>query len=183
MADLVVLGVQIVQGLANMCNNAFHRRRNHCTHCDGTKGPCSCTFGCATKRRNRCNPFHEHVYCSSCNIIGMPGGRFKCRHCYDYDLCIGCYNGGAHDLNHAFMKMERAGVPPTFVSPRSGAPTPENIIMESANLPAHVFNPNPAAPQHMPAPQPALIFNTLQPSIHEVSYTIGTASGFNHASP
>ena len=161
MAVHTVLSVKIVRGLVKMCKNVFHRHRNHCTHCDGRKGPCSCTSGCAPEQHNRCLPFHEHVSCSSCNIVGMPGDRFKCRHCYDYDLCSGCYIGGAHDLNHAFMKLKRAGVPPTFVSPRSGAPTPENIIMESANLPTPTFDPHPAAPQHMPAPQPALTFNTL----------------------
>ena len=159
-----------------MCMNALRRRRYHCIHCDGTKGPCSCSFGCATKRRNHCKPCHLNVSCSNCGLVGLPGDRFKCRHCYDYDLCSGCYTGGAHDSNHAFMKMERAGIPPIFVPPRSGAPTQENIIMKTGNPPTPVFNPNPAVPQ------PALIYNTPQPSIQEVSNTIGTGPGFNHVS-
>lgn len=137
MAELITVGVYIVQGFANMCMNSCRRCRNHCTHCDGTQGPCSCTFGCVTKRHNNCQPFHEHVSCNSCGLVGMLGDRFKCRHCNDFDLCSGCYNGGAHDSDHSFMKLERAGMPPTFVSPRSGAPMPQNVIMESANQPSH----------------------------------------------
>ena len=155
MADLFVLSVRAFQGLTNLCMKVLHRRRNHCMHCDGTPGPCSCTFGCATKRRNLCMPFHD-IKCDNCGKTGVSGDRFKCRQCNDFDLCADCYIGGAHDSSHAFMKLERAGVPPTFVSPRSGAPTPQNINMESVNLPTPIFNPNTAATQDMPAPQPEL---------------------------
>ena len=163
-----------------MCKNVFHRHRNHCTHCDGRKGPCSCTSGCAPEQHNRCLPFHEHVSCNYCGMRGMPGDRFKCRHCYDYDLCSGCYNGGAHDSNHAFMKMERTGVPPTFVSPRSRAPISQNL-MESAKIPITAFDPNPTAPQPISAQQPALNSNTPQTSISKVSSTLDVSPGFNHA--
>ena len=161
MADLFVLSVRAFQGLTNICMNALHRRRSHCIHCKGKQGPCTCTFGCATKRRNNCSPFHE-ILCDNCGdsgisgISGISGDRFKCRQCNDFDLCSGCYIGGAHDLNHPFVKLERVGVPPIFVPPRSGAPTPENINSETSNLPKSVFDPNTAVPQSTPAPQPEL---------------------------
>ena len=164
-----------------MCKNVFRRHRNHCIHCDGRKGPCSCTSGCPPEQHNLCLPFHEHVLpfhehvpCSYFGMKGMSGNPFKCRHCYDYNLCSGCFIGGAHDSNHAFMKIEHAGVPPTFVSPRSGAPTSQDI-MESARMLT------PASPQPISAQQPALNSNTPQTLISKVSSTIGVSSRFNHA--
>ena len=151
-------------------------------HCDGRKGPCSCTFGCTPGQRDLCMHYHEHVSCRSCDLKGMPGDRFKCRHCYDYNLCSGCYIGGAHDSNHAFMKIERAGVPPTFVPPRSGAPTSQDII-ESARMPTPAADSNPASTQPISGQQLALIPNTSQALIREVSSTLGVSPGFNHASP
>ena len=182
MAVPTTLSVKIVRGLVKICKNTFRHHRNHCMHCDGRKGPCSCTFGCAPGQRDLCMHYHEHVSCRSCDLKGMPGDRFKCRHCYDYNLCSGCYIGGAHDSNHAFMKMERAGVPPTFVPPRSGAPTAQNIIMESANPTTPAFDPNPSAPQPIPAKQSAFGSNTPQKSNGKVSSNIGVSPGFNDAS-
>ncbi|XP_076035643.1 E3 ubiquitin-protein ligase KCMF1-like isoform X2 [Oratosquilla oratoria] len=43
---------------------------------------------------------HEGVSCDACLRANFRGRRYKCLICYDYDLCSGCYEGGATTTRH-----------------------------------------------------------------------------------
>ncbi|XP_018346672.1 PREDICTED: E3 ubiquitin-protein ligase KCMF1-like [Trachymyrmex septentrionalis] len=43
---------------------------------------------------------HEGVSCDCCLKGNFRGRRYKCLVCYDYDLCAGCYEGGANTTRH-----------------------------------------------------------------------------------
>lgn len=51
---------------------------------------------------------HPNIICDACRKHGIPGIRWKCTRCYDFDLCSQCYMADKHDLNHAFMRFETA---------------------------------------------------------------------------
>lgn len=55
---------------------------------------------------------HEHVTCDGCGTGPLIGPRFKCDHCYDYDLCINCVNVGkiskTHDRTHSVVLISSA---------------------------------------------------------------------------
>ncbi|XP_075803311.1 E3 ubiquitin-protein ligase MIB2 isoform X7 [Microtus pennsylvanicus] len=48
--------------------------------------------------------------------------RWKCRVCFDYDLCTQCYMHNKHDLTHAFERYETSHSRPVSLSPRQGLP-------------------------------------------------------------
>ncbi|XP_006885898.1 PREDICTED: E3 ubiquitin-protein ligase MIB2 isoform X3 [Elephantulus edwardii] len=48
--------------------------------------------------------------------------RWKCRVCFDYDLCTQCYMHNKHDLTHAFERYETAHSRPITLSPRQSLP-------------------------------------------------------------
>uniref|UniRef100_A0A673GE76 E3 ubiquitin-protein ligase MIB2 n=1 Tax=Sinocyclocheilus rhinocerous TaxID=307959 RepID=A0A673GE76_9TELE len=45
---------------------------------------------------------HSNIICDSCKKHGIMGMRWKCKVCFDYDLCTQCYMNNKHDLTHAF---------------------------------------------------------------------------------
>lgn len=49
---------------------------------------------------------HKNIICDACNLRNIPGMRYKCMNCHDYDLCSICYHGDKHDLNHSFRRIE-----------------------------------------------------------------------------
>lgn len=51
---------------------------------------------------------HPNIICDCCKKHGLRGMRWKCRVCFDYDLCTQCYMHNKHDLTHAFERYETA---------------------------------------------------------------------------
>uniref|UniRef100_A0A3Q3QFM3 E3 ubiquitin-protein ligase MIB2 n=1 Tax=Monopterus albus TaxID=43700 RepID=A0A3Q3QFM3_MONAL len=51
---------------------------------------------------------HSNIICDSCKKHGIMGMRWKCKVCFDYDLCTQCYMSNKHDLSHAFERYETA---------------------------------------------------------------------------
>lgn len=51
---------------------------------------------------------HPNIICDCCKKHGLRGMRWKCRICFDYDLCTQCYMHNKHDLTHAFERYETA---------------------------------------------------------------------------
>jgi len=51
---------------------------------------------------------HSNIICDSCKKHGIMGMRWKCKVCFDYDLCTQCYMNNKHDLTHAFERYETA---------------------------------------------------------------------------
>lgn len=49
---------------------------------------------------------HPNIICDCCKKHGLRGMRWKCRVCFDYDLCTQCYMHNKHDLTHAFERYE-----------------------------------------------------------------------------
>uniref|UniRef100_A0A8C1JI29 E3 ubiquitin-protein ligase MIB2 n=1 Tax=Cyprinus carpio TaxID=7962 RepID=A0A8C1JI29_CYPCA len=45
---------------------------------------------------------HSNIICDSCKKHGIMGMRWKCKVCFDYDLCTQCYMNNKHELTHAF---------------------------------------------------------------------------------
>uniref|UniRef100_A0A8C7EL66 RING-type E3 ubiquitin transferase n=1 Tax=Neovison vison TaxID=452646 RepID=A0A8C7EL66_NEOVI len=65
---------------------------------------------------------HPNIICDCCKKHGLRGMRWKCRVCFDYDLCTQCYMLDRHDLAHAFERYETAHSRPVTLSPRQGLP-------------------------------------------------------------
>uniref|UniRef100_A0A8C6A311 RING-type E3 ubiquitin transferase n=1 Tax=Marmota marmota marmota TaxID=9994 RepID=A0A8C6A311_MARMA len=63
---------------------------------------------------------HPNIICDCCKKHGLRGMRWKCRICFDYDLCTQCYMHNKHDLTHAFERYETAHSRPVTLSPRQG---------------------------------------------------------------
>uniref|UniRef100_A0A669QUZ6 E3 ubiquitin-protein ligase MIB2 n=1 Tax=Phasianus colchicus TaxID=9054 RepID=A0A669QUZ6_PHACC len=61
---------------------------------------------------------HPNIICDCCKKHGIRGMRWKCKMCFDYDLCTQCYMNNKHDLSHAFERYETAHSQPVLVSPR-----------------------------------------------------------------
>ncbi|KAG7261702.1 hypothetical protein CRUP_008032, partial [Coryphaenoides rupestris] len=59
------------------------------------------------------------VHCKKHGIMGM---RWKCKVCFDYDLCTQCYMNNKHDLGHAFERYETAHSQPVSLAPRQNLP-------------------------------------------------------------
>ncbi|RZF41759.1 hypothetical protein LSTR_LSTR012238 [Laodelphax striatellus] len=51
---------------------------------------------------------HPTIVCDGCKRQGIPGIRYKCTRCYDYDLCFQCYMSDQHDVNHPFQRFDTA---------------------------------------------------------------------------
>ncbi|MEE6483916.1 hypothetical protein FKM82_013690 [Ascaphus truei] len=65
---------------------------------------------------------HPNIICDCCKKHGIRGMRWKCKVCFDYDLCTQCYMNNKHDLSHAFERYETAHSRPVLLSPRQGMP-------------------------------------------------------------
>uniref|UniRef100_A0A8D0BS99 E3 ubiquitin-protein ligase MIB2 n=1 Tax=Salvator merianae TaxID=96440 RepID=A0A8D0BS99_SALMN len=65
---------------------------------------------------------HPNIICDCCKKQGIRGMRWKCKVCFDYDLCMQCYMSNKHDLSHAFERYETAHSRPVTVSPRQNLP-------------------------------------------------------------
>uniref|UniRef100_A0A8C0C8H0 RING-type E3 ubiquitin transferase n=1 Tax=Balaenoptera musculus TaxID=9771 RepID=A0A8C0C8H0_BALMU len=65
---------------------------------------------------------HPNIICDCCKKHGLRGMRWKCRVCFDYDLCTQCYMQNKHELAHAFERYETAHSRPVMLSPRQGLP-------------------------------------------------------------
>uniref|UniRef100_A0A3B3SRK2 E3 ubiquitin-protein ligase MIB2 n=1 Tax=Paramormyrops kingsleyae TaxID=1676925 RepID=A0A3B3SRK2_9TELE len=61
---------------------------------------------------------HSNIICDSCKKHGIMGMRWKCKVCFDYDLCTQCYMNNKHDLSHAFERYETAHSQPVSLPPR-----------------------------------------------------------------
>ncbi|XP_066547687.1 E3 ubiquitin-protein ligase MIB2 [Amia ocellicauda] len=61
---------------------------------------------------------HSNIICDSCKKHGIMGMRWKCKVCFDYDLCTQCYMNNKHDLAHAFERYETAHSQPVTLVPR-----------------------------------------------------------------
>ncbi|XP_065127400.1 E3 ubiquitin-protein ligase MIB2 isoform X3 [Paramisgurnus dabryanus] len=61
---------------------------------------------------------HSNIICDSCKKHGIMGMRWKCKVCFDYDLCTQCYMNNKHDLAHAFERYETAHSQPVILTPR-----------------------------------------------------------------
>uniref|UniRef100_A0A7N4NGK8 E3 ubiquitin-protein ligase MIB2 n=1 Tax=Sarcophilus harrisii TaxID=9305 RepID=A0A7N4NGK8_SARHA len=65
---------------------------------------------------------HPNIICDCCKKHGLRGMRWKCRICFDYDLCTQCYMNNKHDLSHTFERYETAHSRPVTVSARHNLP-------------------------------------------------------------
>ncbi|XP_054464817.1 E3 ubiquitin-protein ligase MIB2 isoform X2 [Anoplopoma fimbria] len=65
---------------------------------------------------------HSNIICDSCKKHGIMGMRWKCKVCFDYDLCTHCYMNNKHDLGHAFERYETAHSQPVILAPRQNLP-------------------------------------------------------------
>ncbi|XP_033898224.3 E3 ubiquitin-protein ligase MIB2-like isoform X2 [Acipenser ruthenus] len=61
---------------------------------------------------------HSNIICDSCKKHGIMGMRWKCKVCFDYDLCTQCYMNNKHDLSHTFERYETAHSQPVTLTPR-----------------------------------------------------------------
>nr|XP_027212420.1 E3 ubiquitin-protein ligase MIB2-like isoform X1 [Penaeus vannamei] len=64
---------------------------------------------------------HPKHICDGCKRQAIAGIRWKCNHCYDYDLCTTCYMADKHDLSHAFVRYENVNSKGVEVSQRKNA--------------------------------------------------------------
>ncbi|KAE8592936.1 hypothetical protein XENTR_v10018918 [Xenopus tropicalis] len=65
---------------------------------------------------------HPNIICDCCKKHGIRGMRWKCKVCFDYDLCTQCYMNNKHDLSHIFERYETADSRPVILSTRQGLP-------------------------------------------------------------
>ncbi|OCT70596.1 MIB E3 ubiquitin protein ligase 2 S homeolog isoform X1 [Xenopus laevis] len=65
---------------------------------------------------------HPNIICDCCKKHGIRGMRWKCKVCFDYDLCTQCYMNNKHDLSHTFERYETAHSRPVILSTRQGLP-------------------------------------------------------------
>ena len=148
---------------ASSSSSSSSSASRHCAHCHGYDGVCSCRDGCLTTSESRCTD-HPHVICDWCKRESFRGARYKCRECYNYDLCRKCYlqEEDTH-VQCSFARIVKQGDDPINLPPRqkSHPPTqaPAKSPMSSATtMPtqtanayafkaeATVVNPPPTAP-------------------------------------
>ena len=68
---------------------------HHCDHCKGFNGVCACKSGCLEGIYSKCWVEHRGIVCKGCMQQDIKGARFKCVACANYDLCEKCYHQGA----------------------------------------------------------------------------------------
>ena len=62
---------------------------------------------------------HKRVTCDWCHDKPIRGIRYKCCECSNYDLCEKCYDKGKHNKSHRFKRIDRPGMTPVKLKPRS----------------------------------------------------------------
>lgn len=48
----------------------------------------------------------RNITCDGCRTSTIPGTRWKCSQCYDYDLCTQCYMNNQHMEDHRFVRHD-----------------------------------------------------------------------------
>ena len=94
----------------------------HCDHCKGLQGVCACRKGCDPKSGSACSD-HPTTTCDWCEKESFRGTRFKCRECFNYDLCHSCYlkEDDSH-LQCRFTAITKDGDDPIALPPRQKKP-------------------------------------------------------------
>uniref|UniRef100_K3WUM1 ZZ-type domain-containing protein n=1 Tax=Globisporangium ultimum (strain ATCC 200006 / CBS 805.95 / DAOM BR144) TaxID=431595 RepID=K3WUM1_GLOUD len=75
---------------------------------------------------------HRSVRCDGCDQSPLRGFRFKCFTCPNYDLCITCYMGQKHSLDHEFVRLsDSSSGMGDLLQPRSkgGGTIPETSLV------------------------------------------------------
>jgi len=105
------------------------------------------------------NIVHYHVICDGCGKHDIPGMRYKCAHCPDYDLCQDCIRRASsiHDPSHMFYPITF----PAFRGGRCQRPFPFGRPMCAIPRVPGMARPQPApqpapqlVPEKKPEPQP-----------------------------
>lgn len=60
----------------------------------------------------------DGIFCDSCGREDMVGPQWKCDVCANYDLCTFCYLSNEHNLDHAFVRLDKPRTRGIRVSPR-----------------------------------------------------------------
>lgn len=74
-----------------------------CPKCMSQTQPPFAPFG----RPRTSVPPPASVWCDGCNISipSIPGSRWKCRQCHDFDFCKNCIATKQHDNRHVFFEV------------------------------------------------------------------------------
>ncbi|KAL1421081.1 hypothetical protein MTO96_023508 [Rhipicephalus appendiculatus] len=56
--------------------------------------------------------------CDGCCLKNLPGARWKCDVCVDYNLCTDCYTSNKHRLDHGFLRFDSLRGTGVSVPPR-----------------------------------------------------------------
>lgn len=67
----------------------------------------------------------RNITCDGCRTSTIPGTRWKCSQCYDYDLCTQCYMNNQHMEDHRFVRHD--GHLRSMVGCRRGARVVESM--------------------------------------------------------
>jgi hypothetical protein len=57
----------------------------------------------------------HQVKCNYCGIFPIPGIRFKCAICHNFDLCLTCHDKKVHGIEHPFIKIRDPSSAPLLV--------------------------------------------------------------------
>ena len=77
-----------------------------------------------SEARGRQSDAHYGVSCGACRAVPVMGTRHKCVICQHYNLCAGCFRGGAHG-EHPFVTIGFPGGPETPADRDDIMPAPE----------------------------------------------------------
>lgn len=93
---------------------------------------------------------HEGVSCDMCKVSPIPGTRYKCGNCPNYDLCMWCEAiEGRHVATHVFIKID-VPLPAPFSGVENMTQRPllsVNLYDQARNLAMDPFQVLPSADQ------------------------------------